>query len=125
MKDYVMSQMQKVFPELQWVELPYSHEIFAKPYHFPEGLPKIHEHDNKPPQAFAMIYEGRMVCLLTYECDLGDGWEELLRHGIKEVYALMAEVEDLPKEERVAYCMQNADALLAVVGEKIANCLLA
>jgi glycerate kinase len=56
---------------------------------------------------------------------LGDGWEELLRHGIKEVYALMAEVEDLPKEERVAYCMQNADALLAVVGEKIAKCLLA
>ena len=80
MKDYVMSQMQKVFPELQWVELPYSHEIFAKPYHFPEGLPKIHEHDNKPPQAFAMIYEGRMICLLTYECDLGDGWEDQRVH---------------------------------------------
>jgi hypothetical protein len=80
MKDYVMSQMQKAFPELQWVELPYSHEIFKKPYHFPEGLPKIHEHDNKPPQAFAMIYEGRMVCLLTYECDLGDGWEEQRVH---------------------------------------------
>lgn len=80
MKDYVMSQMQKVFPELQWVELPYSHEIFKKPYHFPEGLPKIHEHDNKPPQAFAMIYEGRLVCLLTYECDLGDGWEDQRVH---------------------------------------------
>ena len=52
---------------------------------------------------------------------LGDGWEELLRHGIKEVYALMAEVEDLPKEERVAYCMQNAVELLAIVGEKIAR----
>ena len=80
MKDYVMSQMQKVFPELQWVELPYSHEIFKKPYHFPEGLPKIHEHDNKPPQAFAMIYEGRLICLLTYECDLGDGWEDQRVH---------------------------------------------
>ena len=80
MKDYVMSQMQKVFPELQWVELPYSHEIFKKPYHFPDGLPKIHEHDNKPPQAFAMIYEGRLVCLLTYECDLGDGWEDQRVH---------------------------------------------
>jgi hypothetical protein len=80
MKDYVMSQMQKAFPELQWVELPYSHEIFKKPYHFPEGLPKIHEHDNKPPQAFAMIYEGRMICLLTYECDLGDGWEDQRVH---------------------------------------------
>ena len=80
MKDYVMSQMQKVFPELQWMELPYSHEIFKKPYHFPEGLPKIHEHDNKPPQAFAMIYEGRLICLLTYECDLGDGWEDQRVH---------------------------------------------
>lgn len=80
MKDYVMSQIQKAFPELQWVELPYSHEIFNKPYHFPEGLPKIHEHDNKPPQAFAMIYEGRMICLLTYECDLGDGWEDQRVH---------------------------------------------
>lgn len=56
---------------------------------------------------------------------LGDGWEELLSHGIRQVFALMAEAEQIPKEERVAYCMQNADALLAVVGEKIANCLLA
>ena len=78
MKDYAMSQMQKVFPELQWVELPYSHEIFQKPYSFPDGLPKIH--DNKAPQAFAMIYEGRIVCLLTYECDLGDGWEDQRVH---------------------------------------------
>lgn len=80
MKDYVMSQMQKVFPELQWMELPYSHEIFKKPYHFHDGLPKIHEHDNKSPQAFAMIYEGRIICLLTYECDLGDGWEDQRVH---------------------------------------------
>ena len=81
MKDYVMSQMQKAFPELQWVELPYSHEIFKKPYQFPDGLPKIHEHDNKAPQAFAMIYEGRMLCLFTYECDLGDGWEDSRVHN--------------------------------------------
>lgn len=80
MKDYVMSQMQKAFPDLQWVELPYSHEIFKKPYHFPEGLPKIHEHDNKPPQAFALINEGRIICLFTYECDLGDGWEDQRVH---------------------------------------------
>lgn len=80
MKDYAMSQMQKAFPELQWVELPYSHEIFKKPYPFPDGLPKIHEHDNKAPQAFALIYEGRLICLLTYECDLGDGWEDQRVH---------------------------------------------
>lgn len=84
MKDFAMSQMQKVFPELQWVELPYSHEIFQKPYSFPDGLPKIHEHDNKPPQAFAMIYQGRLVCLLTYECDLGDGWEDQRVHHDSE-----------------------------------------
>ena len=81
MKDYAMSQMQKVFPELQWVELPYSHEIFQKPYRFPDGLPKIHEHDNKSPQAFGLIYEGRLICLLTYECDLGDGWEDQRVHN--------------------------------------------
>ena len=81
MKDYAMSQMQKAFPELQWVELPYSHEIFHKPYRFPDGLPKIHEHDNKSPQAFGLIYEGRLVCLLTYECDLGDGWEDQRVHN--------------------------------------------
>lgn len=81
MKDYAMSQMQKAFPELQWVELPYSHEIFQKPYAFPDGLPKIHEHDNKSPQAFGLIYEGRLICLLTYECDLGDGWEDQRVHN--------------------------------------------
>lgn len=80
LKDFVMSQMQKVFPELEWTELPYSHPIFQKPYPFPEGLPKIHEHDNKPPQAFGLFYEGRLVCLLTYECDLGDGWEDQSVH---------------------------------------------
>ena len=81
MKDYAMSQMQKAFPELQWVELPYSHEIFQKPYRFHDGLPKIHEHDNKSPQAFGLIYEGRLICLLTYECDLGDGWEDQRVHN--------------------------------------------
>ena len=84
MKDFVMAQIQNVFPELQWVELPYSHEIFQNPYSFPDGLPKIHEHDNKPPQAFAMIYQGRLVCLLTYECDLGDGWEDQRVHNDSE-----------------------------------------
>lgn len=89
-KDYAMSQMQKVFPELQWVELPYSHQIFLEPYPFPDGLPKIHEHDNKAPQAFALIYEGRMLCLLTYECDLGDGWEDQRVHHDSEETRLKA-----------------------------------
>ena len=89
-KDYAMTQMQKAFPELQWVELPYSHPIFQKPYQFPDGLPKIHEHDNKAPQAFALIYEGRMICLLTYECDLGDGWEDQRVHHDSEETRLKA-----------------------------------
>ena len=72
--------MKKVFPELDFVELPYTHEIFQKPYAFPNGLPKIHEHDGKPPQLFALIYEGRVVCIFTYECDLGDGWEDQRVH---------------------------------------------
>lgn len=80
LKDYVMAQMQKVFPELEWIELPHSHPIFQGPFPFPDGLPKIHEHDMKTPQAFGMIYEGRLVCLFTYECDLGDGWEDQRVH---------------------------------------------
>lgn len=80
LKDYVMAQMQKVFPELEWIELPHSHPIFKGPFPFPDGLPKIHEHDMKTPQAFGMIYESRLVCLFTYECDLGDGWEDQRVH---------------------------------------------
>lgn len=90
MKDFVMAQIQNVFPELQWVELPYTHEIFQTPYSFPDGLPKIHEHDNKSPQALAMIYQGRMVCLFTYECDLGDGWEDQRVHYDSEETRLKA-----------------------------------
>lgn len=90
MKDFVMAQIQKVFPELQWVELPYTHEIFLTPYSFPDGLPKIHEHDNKSPRALAMIYQGRMVCLFTYECDLGDGWEDQRVHHDSEETRLKA-----------------------------------
>lgn len=76
MDPYVRPAMQKVFPELTFVELPFTHPIFHQHYEFRTGLPKIHEHDNKPPQAFALFWEGRMVCLYTYECDLGDGWED-------------------------------------------------
>lgn len=89
-KDYVMKQMKKVFPELEWVELPYSHSIFSQHYVFTDGLPKIHEHDSKRPQAFAMFYEGRMVCLFTYECDLGDGWEDQRVHNDSDEVRLKA-----------------------------------
>lgn len=69
-------EMKKVFPELNFVELPYSHPIYRQKFKFANGLPKVHEHDAKPPQGFGLIYEGRLVCFYTYECDLGNGWED-------------------------------------------------
>lgn len=84
LKEFIIPQMKLVFPELDFVELPYNHPIFHIQYKFPNGLPKIHEHDNKPPQAFALFWEGRMVCLFSYETDLGDGWEDFEVHGNSE-----------------------------------------
>jgi len=73
---YVRPEMKKVFPELDFVELPFDHPIYHQKYKFPKGLPKIHEHDSKPPQGFGLIYKGRLVCFYDYECDLGNGWED-------------------------------------------------
>lgn len=73
---FIRPQMKKVFPELDFIELPFNHPIYHQFYKFPNGLPKIHEHDDKPPQGFGLIWEGRLVCFYTYECDLGDGWED-------------------------------------------------
>lgn len=76
MDPYVRPAMKKVFPELEFIELPFSHPVFHQKYDFKNGLPKIHEHDNKSPQAFGLFWEGRLICLYTFECDLGDGWED-------------------------------------------------
>jgi hypothetical protein len=73
---YIRAEMKKVFPELDFVELPFNHPIYHIKYSFPNGLPKVHEHDGKPPQGFGLIYEGRLVCFYSYECDLGNGWED-------------------------------------------------
>ncbi len=73
---YFRREMKKVFPNKEFVELPPSHPIFHQKYDFNEGLPKIHEHDGKRPQAFGIFINERLVCLYTYECDLGDGWED-------------------------------------------------
>lgn len=69
-------EMKKVFPELEFVELPFSHPIYHQAYTFDKGLPKVHEHEGKAPQGFGLIYKGRLVCFYTYECDLGNGWED-------------------------------------------------
>ncbi len=84
MDKYVRREMKKVFPDLEFVELPFQHEIFRQHYIFTGGLPKIHEHDNKPPQALALIFENRVICLYTVECDLGDGWEDASVHNDPE-----------------------------------------
>ncbi|WP_066218643.1 DUF4159 domain-containing protein [Formosa haliotis] len=84
LKPYITKALKEVFPEQDLVEVPASHEIFQTPNRFPEGLPKIHEHDGNRPQAFALFYEERMVLLFTYESDLGDGWEDPEVHNDPE-----------------------------------------
>lgn len=81
---FLRPQMKKVFPELEFIEIPYNHPIYHQTYDFPNGLPKIHEHDQKPPQGFGLIYEGRLICFYSFECDLGDGWEDQSIHNDSE-----------------------------------------
>ena len=76
MDEFIRVELKKVFPNNELVELPYNHPIFHQKYDF-NGLPKIHEHDGKRPQAFGIIVDGRLVCLYTYETDLGDGWDDV------------------------------------------------
>lgn len=73
---FIRKEMKKVFPEYEFIELPFDHPIYKQKYSFSNGLPKVHEHDNKPPQGFGIIHEGRLVCFYTYETDLGNGWED-------------------------------------------------
>lgn len=81
---YIRREMQKIFPESEFVEVPFSHPIYHQKYKFPNGLPKVHEHDNKAPQGFGLFYEGRLVCFFTYESDLGNGWEDQSVYGDPE-----------------------------------------
>jgi len=84
MDKFVRLQLKKIFPELALVELPFNHPIYHQKYDFPNGLPKIHEHENKMPQGFGLIYKGRLVCFYDFECDLGDGWESPEIHNDSE-----------------------------------------
>jgi hypothetical protein len=78
---FIRKEMQKVFPELEFVVLPYNHPIYSIHYEFKDGLPKIHEHNNENPQGLGLIYEGRLICFYDFECDLGDGWEDQEVHN--------------------------------------------
>ena len=81
MDEYIRKEIKKLFPDNNLIEIPKTHPIFQGPYSFPNGLPKIHEHDNKQPQAFGIFIENRLALLYTYECDLGDGWESQEAHN--------------------------------------------
>lgn len=76
MDQYIRKEIKKIFPNNDLVEIPATHPIFQKPYSFPSGIPKIHEHDGNRPQAFGIFIESRLVLVYTYETDLGDGWED-------------------------------------------------
>ena len=82
-------EMKRVFPDRDFVELPHDHAVFHSYFDMPNGLPKIHEHDGKPPQLFALYNEDRIMVIYSYESDLGDGWED-------------EEVHNDPSELRVA-----------------------
>ena len=90
LRPYIVKELKKVFPDQDLIELPANHEIFNEFYKFPNGLPKIHEHDGKRPQAFGLFYKGRLVLLFTYESDLGDGWEDPEVHHDPEDVRLKA-----------------------------------
>ena len=98
MDEYIRREIKRIFPNNQLVEIPANHAIFQKPNVFSGGLPKIHEHDNKRPQAFGIFEGNRLVLLHTYETDLGDGWED-------------AEVHNNPKEVREKALKMGANIL--------------
>ena len=84
MDKFVRLELKKVFPELELVELPFNHMVYHQKFEFQKGLPKIHEHDGKPAQGLGLIYEGRLIMYYSFECDLGNGWEDARVHNDPE-----------------------------------------
>jgi hypothetical protein len=76
MEKYIKREIRRLYPDIELVQLPKDHAIFNTLYEFPDGLPKIHEHDDKPPTAYALFSEGRMKILYLLESDVGDGLED-------------------------------------------------
>ncbi len=77
---FIRKAMKQVFPELDFIEIPYAHPIYHQKYNFPNGLPKVHEHEGKAAQGFGLFWNGKLVCFYDFECDLGDGWEDQSVH---------------------------------------------
>ena len=78
--EHFRREIRKVFPDRELVELPFDHPVYHSPFEFSQGLPKIHEHDNKPPRGYGIFVDERLVLFYTWECDLGDGWEDPAVH---------------------------------------------
>lgn len=90
MDTYIRREIKKIFPTLQFQEIPFNHPIFHQTFKFEKGVPKIHEHNNKAPQGFGLFYEGRLVCFYDYEADLSDGWEDKEVHNDSDEIRLKA-----------------------------------
>jgi hypothetical protein len=98
MDPFVRIAVKKVFPEYELVELPFDHEIYHQKYDFNNGLPKVHKHDDGPSRGYGIIHEGRLLLFYSYECDLGDGWED-------------AEVHKDPEEVRIKALRMGANLI--------------
>ena len=99
-------EMELVFPENDLVEIPKEHPVFHTMYEFPDGLPKVHEHDGNAPQAYGIFHEGRLLVFYSFESDLGDGWEN-------------AEVHDDAPEIRELAIQMGVNLYLYVLGQLI------
>ncbi|MDR5590322.1 DUF4159 domain-containing protein [Christiangramia sp. SM2212] len=98
MNEYVRKEIKKLFPDKELTEIASNHPVFSIAYKFPNGLPKIHEHDAQPPQAFGIFEKDRLILLFTFESDLGDGWES-------------AEVHNDPEEDRLKALKMGANII--------------
>lgn len=90
MRPYIVNELKKIFPNQELKEIPLDHPIFNNTYSFPNGLPKIHEHDGLAPRAFGLFHYNRLVLIFTYESDLSDGWEDPEVHNDPESMRLLA-----------------------------------
>jgi len=100
------TEMAEIFPDAELTEIPADHPVFHTYYDFEDGLPKIHEHDGQPPQAFGIFHGGRMVVFYSYESDLGDGWED-------------ASVHEDPVETREAALQMGVNLVLYALGQVV------
>ena len=102
----IREEFAAIFPDKELVELPADHPVFHQVYDFAEGLPKVHEHDGEPPQAFGIFHRGRLIVFYSFESDLGDGWED-------------ADVHEDPEDTREEAIRMGVNLFLYVMGQPV------